>query len=148
MAMRPGQEEDSYISIIIDGFKSPLFWSLLLGATGVAGLLVGGIIYFAFYTLSYIALWVLLTGAILVFLSLILSPRAIAIFLVGRKGRYGTNVAIMTVAFFVILLIINFFLYNNPTRIDVTATRVFSLSDQTLQIIDDLETEVSQTLFL
>ena len=41
MAMRPGQEEDSYISIIIDGFKSPLFWSLLLGATGVAGLLVG-----------------------------------------------------------------------------------------------------------
>ena len=112
MAMRPGQEEDSYISIIIDGFKSPLFWSLLLGATGVAGLLVGGIIYFAFYTLSYIALWVLLTGTILVFLSLILSPRAIAIFLVGRKGRYGTNVAIMTVAFFVILLIINFFLYN------------------------------------
>ena len=147
MAMRPDQEEDSYISIIIDGFKSPLFWSLLLGATGVAGLLVGGIIYFAFYTLSYIALWVLLTGAILVFLSLILSPRAIAIFLVGRKGRYGTNVAIMTVAFFVILLIINFFLYNNPTRIDVTATRVFSLSDQTLQIIDDLETEVVANAF-
>ena len=147
MAMRPRQEEDSYISIIIDGFKSPLFWSLLLGATGVAGLLVGGIIYFAFYTLSYIALWVLLSGAILVFLSLILSPRAIAIFLVGRKGRYGTNVAIMTVAFFVILLIINFFLYSNPTRIDVTATRVFSLSDQTLQIIDDLETEVIANAF-
>ena len=67
--------------------------------------------------------------------------------MVGRKGRYGTNVAIMTVAFFVILLIINFFLYNNPTRIDVTATRVFSLSDQTLQIIDDLETEVIANAF-
>ena len=71
MAMRPGQEEDSYFSIIIDGFKSPLFWSLLLGAIGVAGLLVGGIIYFAFYTLSYIALWVLLTCDVLVFLYLL-----------------------------------------------------------------------------
>ena len=147
MSLPPEQQDESYKSILISSVKSPGFWSLVLGATGIAAIVIGGGIYLAFSTLSDLSLWVLLAGSLLVFLALILSPRSIAIFLVGRKGRYGTNVAIMTVAFFIILLIVNFLMYRSPNRIDVTATRVFSLSEQTLQILDGLDNEVVANAF-
>ena len=147
MSLPPEQQDESYKSILISSVKSPGFWSLVLGATGIAAIVIGGGIYLAFSTLSDLSLWVLLAGSLLVFLALILSPRSIAIFLVGRKGRYGTNVAIMTIAFFIILLIVNFLMYRSPNRIDVTATRVFSLSEQTLQILDGLDNEVVANAF-
>ena len=147
MSLPPEQQDESYKSILISSVKSPGFWSLVLGATGIAAIVIGGGIYLAFSTLSDLSLWVLLAGSLLVFLALILSPRSIAIFLVGRKGRYGTNVAIMTIAFFIILLIANFLMYRSPNRIDVTATRVFSLSEQTLQILDGLDNEVVANAF-
>lgn len=147
MSLLPEQEDESYKSILISSAKSPGFWSLVLGATGIVAIVVGGGINLAFSALSDLSLWVLLAGSLLVFLALVLSPRSIAIFLVGRKGRYGTNVAIMTIAFFVILLIVNFLMYRSPNRIDVTATRVFSLSEQTLQILDELDNEVVANAF-
>ena len=147
MSLPPEQQDESYKSILIYSVKSPGFWSLVLGATGIAAIVIGGGINLAFSALSDLSLWVLLAGSLLVFLALILSPRSIAIFLVGRKGRYGTNVAIMTIAFFIILLIVNFLMYRSPNRIDVTATRVFSLSEQTLQILDGLENEVVANAF-
>ena len=147
MALPPEQQEETYKSILISSVKSPGFWSLVLGATGIAAIVIGGGINLAFSALSDLSLWVLLAGSLLVFLALILSPRSIAIFLVGRKGRYGTNVAIMTIAFFIILLIVNFLMYRSPNRIDVTATRVFSLSEQTLQILDGLDNEVVANAF-
>ena len=147
MSLPPAQQDESYKSILISSVKSPGFWSLVLGATGIAAIVIGGGINLAFSALSDLSLWVLLAGSSLVFLALILSPRSIAIFLVGRKGRYGTNVAIMTIAFFIILLIANFLMYRSPNRIDVTATRVFSLSEQTLQILDGLDNEVVANAF-
>ena len=81
------------------------------------------------------------------FLAIVLSPRAIAIFLVGRQGRYGSNIVILTIAFFVIVLLFNFLLYRNPTRVDVTATRIFTLSDQTVQILNGLDGLVRANAF-
>jgi len=113
MSLLPEQQDESYKSILISSVKSSGFWSLVLGATGIAAIVVGGGINLAFSALSDLSLWVLLAGSLLVLLSLILSPRAIAIFLIGRKGRYGTNVAIMTIAFFIILLNLELFLLKN-----------------------------------
>tara|TARA_B100000586_G_scaffold129905_1_gene93937 strand:- start:276 stop:1946 length:1671 start_codon:yes stop_codon:yes gene_type:complete len=147
MSLLPEQQDESYKSILISSVKSSGFWSLVLGATGIAAIVVGGGINLAFSALSDLSLWVLLAGSLLVLLSLILSPRAIAIFLIGRKGRYGTNVAIMTIAFFIILLIVNIFMFGTSNRFDVTATRFFDLSEQTLQILDELDSEVVATAF-
>ena len=124
--MQPNESDDSYISIILSSFKSPAFWSIVCGVIGTLSVIAGGAINLAFDELARLALWVLLAGTVLIFLAIILSPRAIAIFLSGRRGRYGANVAIMTVSFFVILLLVNFLMYRTPTRIDVTSTRVFT----------------------
>lgn len=131
-------KDESYSEIILTSIKSPNFWSIILGAAGTFAVLLGGSINLAFDGLKDLSLWVLMIGAGLIFISLVLSPRSVAIFLAGRKGRYGVNVAIMTIAFFIILLVANFLMYQNPNRIDVTATRVFTLSDQTHSILDDL----------
>ncbi len=145
--MQPNESDDSYISIILSSFKSPAFWSIVCGVIGTLSVIAGGAINLAFDELARLALWVLLAGTVLIFLAIILSPRAIAIFLSGRRGRYGANVAIMTVSFFVILLLVNFLMYRTPTRIDVTSTRVFTLSPQTIQILKDLDTPVRANAF-
>lgn len=150
MSLPTEQQDESYKFIILSSLKSPGFWSIVSGTAGVSAIVIGGGINLAFEALSDLSLWVLLAGAILVFLALILSPRAIGIFLIGRRGRYGTNVAVMTIAFFVILLILNYLMFSMPnlrSRIDVTATRVFSLSPQTIQVIDELESEVVANAF-
>ena len=45
----------------------------------------------------------------------------------------------MTLAVFIILLVANYFMFTNPNRIDVTATRFFTLSPQTVSVLKDLE---------
>lgn len=150
MSLQTEQQDESYKSIIFSSVKSPGFWSIVSGTAGISSIVIGGGINLAFEALSDLSLWVLLAGAILVFLALVLSPRAIGIFLIGRRGRYGTNVAVMTIAFFVILLILNYLMFSMPNlraRIDVTATRVFSLSPQTIQVIDELNSEVVANAF-
>ena len=147
MSSQPEQTEESYSSILLSSIRSPGFWSVVAGGGGVAALVIGGAINLAFDTLSSLSLIVLLVGAILIFLAIVLSPRAVAIFLVGRRGRYGTNVAIMTIAFFLILLVLNFLIYQSPTRIDTTATRIFTLSPQTLRILDEMSSPIIANAF-
>ena len=145
--MSTNQNNDSYKEIILSLILSTNFWSIISATAGIASVALGGSIYFAFEGLSRLSLWVILVGSALIFLAILISPRAIAIFVVGRRGRYGVNAAALTIAFFVIVLVVNFIMYTNPTRIDVTATRVFSLSQQTIQVLDELDTEVMANAF-
>tara|TARA_Y100001970_G_scaffold28717_2_gene35312 strand:- start:89559 stop:91208 length:1650 start_codon:yes stop_codon:yes gene_type:complete len=145
--MSTNQNNDSYKEIILSLILSTNFWSIISATAGIASVALGGSIYFAFEGLSRLSLWVILVGSALIFLAILISPRAIAIFVVGRRGRYGVNAAALTIAFFVIVLVVNFIMYTNPTRIDVTATRVFSLSQQTIQVLDELDNEVMANAF-
>ena len=145
--MSTNQNNDSYKEIILSLILSTNFWSIISATAGIASVVLGGSIYFAFEGLSGLSLWVILVGSALIFLAILISPRAIAIFVVGRRGRYGVNAAALTIAFFVIVLVVNFIMYTNPTRIDVTATRVFSLSQQTIQVLDELDNEVMANAF-
>ena len=132
-------QENSYIYILIKLVKSTSFWSLISGVTGVFAFLLGGGLYLTFEEMSDVLLLVTSLGAILILLAIGLSPRAIAIFVSGRRGRFGLNAALMTLAVFIILLVANYFMFTNPNRIDVTATRFFTLSPQTVSVLKDLE---------
>ena len=132
-------QENSYIYILINFVKSTSFWSLISGVTGVFAFLLGGGLYLTFEEMSDVLLLVTSLGAILILLAIGLSPRAIAIFVSGRRGRFGLNAALMTLAVFIILLVANYFMFTNPNRIDVTATRFFTLSPQTVSVLKDLE---------
>lgn len=138
---------DSLIDVVLSSLQSTGFWSFVAAIVGIVALIAGGAMYFTVEELRDFSVTVIIIGIVLVFLALVLSPRAIAIFLVGRQGRYGSNIIVLTVAFFAIVLLLNFLLYRNPTRVDVTATRIFTLSEQTVQVLDGLDGLVRANAF-
>ena len=138
---------DSLKELVLSSLQSTGFWSFVTAVVGIVALIAGGAMYFTVEELREFSVTVIVIGIVLVFLALVLSPRAIAIFLVGRQGRYGSNIVVLTIAFFIIMLLVNFLLFQNPTRVDVTATRIFTLSDQTVQIMDGLDGLVRANAF-
>ena len=132
---------------LLDALKSAGFWSAIGAVVGVIATIAGVVLFLTIDELRNFSITVLIAGLILLFLALVLSPRAVAIFMAGRQGRYGANVAIMTVAFFAIVILINFLMYLSPQRIDVTATRVFTLAQQTVKVLDSLEGPVRANAF-
>ncbi|MCE2456334.1 MAG: Gldg family protein [Dehalococcoidia bacterium] len=131
----------------MDTVKSTGFWSAIGAVVGLVATIAGVVLFLTIDELSNFAISVLIIGLVLLFIALVLSPRAVAIFMAGRQGRYGTNVAIMTVAFFIILILINFLMFRSPSRLDVTATRIFSPAQQTLQVLDSLEGPIRANAF-
>lgn len=138
---------DGLKDLLLSSVQSTGFWSFILAIVGVVAVASGGILYLTIEEIRDFAVSVLVIGLVLLFLALVLSPRAIAIFLVGRQGRYGSNVIVMTIAFFAIVVLVNFLLFRTPTRVDVTATRVFTLSEQTLQVLNNMDTMVRANAF-
>lgn len=141
------RQGESTRDVLLSTVKSAGFWSAIVAIVGAISVLGGGILYLTISELENFAVSVLLIGLALLLLALILSPRAAALFLVGRRGRYGSNVLIMTLAFFVIAILVNFLLFRNPTRVDTTATQVFTLAPQTINILEDLDTTVRANAF-
>src|SRR5690349_5642366 len=64
-----------------------------------------------------------------------------------RQVRYGTNALIMTIALIAILVFVNILAERNHKRWDLTANQAFSLSQQTVQIINGLKHPVQITGF-
>ena len=144
---RPQDRRQSISTDLLDTVKSTGFWSAIGAIVGLVATIAGVVLFLTIDELSNFAISVLIIGLVLLFIALVLSPRAVAIFMAGRQGRYGTNVAIMTVAFFIILILLNFLLFRSPSRLDVTATRIFSPAQQTLQVLDSLQGPIRANAF-
>lgn len=86
-------------------------------------------------------------GMSLLILSLVVSIGPVGKALGARQGRYGTNTLVMVVAFVGILGLVNFIVFENPQRLDVTATKQFSLAPRTTELLDNLKEPVQATAF-
>src|SRR5262245_20369227 len=64
-----------------------------------------------------------------------------------RQVRFGTNATLMTIALLGILIFLNILAARNHKRWDLTADQDFSLSQQTLQIIQSVKRPVQITSF-
>ena len=143
----PARPDDSIRDLVFSTVRSAGFWSAIAAVVGVVAVAAGGGLYLGIEEIQNFAIGILVIGLALLFLALVLSPRAVAMFLVGRRGRYGVNMVVMTVAFFAIAVLINFLFFRSTVRYDVTATRVFTLAPQTVQTLDDLDTQVRANAF-
>lgn len=63
-------------------------------------------------------------------------------FIRSRQVRIGANATVMTVVFLAILVLVNIIAMRNHKRWDLTATGEFSLSQQTIQIIETIDQPV------
>ena len=94
------------------------------------------------------SVWTLLAlGGLFLLLFTVGAFNQIKVALLGRRGRYGTNTTVMIVAFALIAVLVNFVGYRNHKRFDVTAAGQFTLSRQTLKILEGLKQPVTATGF-
>ncbi len=64
-----------------------------------------------------------------------------------RQVRFGTNATVMTIAFLAILVLINILATRNHVRWDLTAEGAFSLTPESIQILQDLDQPIMITGF-
>jgi ABC-type uncharacterized transport system involved in gliding motility auxiliary subunit len=84
----------------------------------------------------------LISGGILIAISLAMNFGAIMQFFGKRSSRLGANTAVMSLAVLAILGIINFFGFRHHKRLDLTSEQLYSLSDQTRKIVAGLKQDV------
>jgi ABC-type uncharacterized transport system involved in gliding motility auxiliary subunit len=65
----------------------------------------------------------------------------------ARTGRYAANTLIMVAALTAILVLVAFISTENSYRLDVTATRQFTLAPQTKKVLGNLKEPVKATLY-
>ena len=66
----------------------------------------------------------------------------------AQKIRHGSNFAVATIAWFVILLVVNVFSYRHFVRWDLTANREFTVSQTTRELLGGLENIINVKVYL
>jgi len=122
-------------------FVMPRKWINIIGLAGFGLLLI----VFAIYVVMSIFAWY-----VKIFLGVGLAG-VLAFWvlnaLTSRMTRYGSNVAVMILLAFAILVLVNFVSAKHFKRADTTQGRIFSLSEQTDKILKGLAQEVKITAF-
>lgn len=113
---------------------------------GIAAVLAAGllIVQREFNLAIQICLTVIVLG---IALFVILEPRKIREALTRRQARYGSNLALLSIAFLGIVVAINYLVLNNTKRWDLTEAGKFTLSPESIEVIESLPDTVSILAF-
>ncbi len=86
-------------------------------------------------------------GATLFVAGLVMNGSSLLGFFTGRSGKLGTNTAVLSLAVIGLLVIANLLGYRHHKRIDLTAEQLYSLSDQTRNLVAGLSKDVKVIRF-
>ncbi|GAB4276960.1 MAG: hypothetical protein Kow0092_32740 [Deferrisomatales bacterium] len=117
---------------------------------GIVGAALAAAAWFvaAYYPTQKVLLWglgALGAGALAFFFAA--ERRLLARAPTSRAAKYGANAAAMTLAFLGILVILNVLALRHNEKWDLTAQKLYTLSDQTRKVLDGLDEEVKVTAF-
>jgi len=77
----------------------------------------------------------------------ILDPQRVRRLLTGRQARYGSNALIMLLGFIGIVVVLNYLIFENPKRWDLTEDNENTLAQETLDTLDSLAEPVVAKAF-
>ncbi len=80
-------------------------------------------------------------------LFIILDPEKVRVALKGRQARYGSNALLMSVAFIGLVVVINYMVFKNPQRWDLTENQQYTLAPETLDTLQSLPQTVKAIAF-
>lgn len=120
--------------------KKELFKAI--GYLGAALLISGAFRYYAFETWQKWEKIMVGAGGALLLLSLIVNFAEIKAVWSRRSTKLGANTVTMTLAVIAILGLLNFLGYRHSKRFDLSEEKLYSLSDQTKQILSNLKQDV------
>jgi ABC-type uncharacterized transport system involved in gliding motility auxiliary subunit len=124
-----------------------LGWAEFAGTVGVACLIAGTIRYTIQNEWTKSTDGILIAGGILVLASIAFGFRGILGFFSKRSSRLGTNTSVLVLAVLAILVIVNFLGFRHHKRFDLTAEKLFTLSDQTRKVVSGLRQDVTIVRF-
>ena len=78
---------------------------------------------------------------------IIMDPQSVKKILTGRQAKHGSNALILSIAIIGILVIINLVAYKNSLRWDFTEDKQNTLSQETIDILNKLETDITVKAF-
>jgi len=119
----------------------------IVGLIGLFAVAAGGITYAIkgeMETYSIAMLWVGLLAFLYYFY---VSFPDLKASLTGRSAKYGANTAFMILVFFLILVLVSYMSSRYKVRWDLTATKRYTLSDQSKKIVKALKKDVSAVAF-
>ncbi len=119
----------------------------VLAIVGAVAVLAGLGIFLFIRELRGASYTVMALGGIMLLVSLMASFVEVRSAITGRRGRYGTNTAVMIVAFIALALLLQVVVLRNSVRWDVTATRQYTLAPQTVEILKNLKQPIKATAF-
>jgi len=125
--------------------KQELFKTI--GYIGAVLVVAGYIRYSVQETLTLTNKIMLIGGGALLLIAIIFNFAAIRAYFSRRSAKLGTNTAVMSVAVIAILAMANFLGYRHHKRFDLTAEKLYSLSDQTRKIVSSLQKDVKVMKF-
>lgn len=109
---------------------------------GLVGLVLAGA-WFAVVRRPDMTVWVgLVAGVLGLALGIALDPGRVRAFLRGRQARYGLNALLLSLAVTGVVGVVNYLVYLDPPRLDMTEDQAFSLAPETLRVLRDLEQPV------
>tara|TARA_B110000014_G_scaffold250694_1_gene227227 strand:+ start:97 stop:1752 length:1656 start_codon:yes stop_codon:yes gene_type:complete len=121
--------------------------SLLISLTGLLALFIGLIFYAFLPETQNTAITTIVLGILLILIGMLISYKEVLGFIIQKKGRYSINSSIMVMAFILIGVLIYVLVARNSIRIDTTATRQYSLANQTTEILQNLTNPITATAF-
>lgn len=77
----------------------------------------------------------------------ILDPDRVRSGLTGRQARYGSNALVLAIAVIGIIVVINYLVYQNSQRWDLTENQQFTLAEESLATLDQLKQSVKALAF-
>lgn len=110
-------------------------------------LIAGTLRTFIQETMQPISRWLLIGGGVLFVLGVGGNFAAVLAFFRRRGTKLGANTAVLTLAVLAILGLVNFLAARHSKRFDLTAEKLYSLSDQTDKILTGLEKDVKVLKF-
>ncbi len=119
-------------------------------AAGIAGavLVLASLFVGAYYPAQKAVLWILAgTGAACLLGFVIAERRLLARAPASRAARHGANAVAITLALLGILVILNVLAIRHNAKWDLTAEKLYTLSDQTVKVLRNLDRDVTVTAF-
>jgi len=144
MAKEPQRSAPGWLAGLQRALEGLAVLLAVLGGLAVVG---GGGLLLWTPELRGFALATVAVGGALLALALLASLAGVRAALTGRRGRYALNTLALAGLATAILVLVNLIAYQRPLRWDLTASRQFTLSRQTVQVLESLPEPVQVTGF-
>jgi ABC-type uncharacterized transport system involved in gliding motility auxiliary subunit len=118
-----------------------------IGTIGVAMLIASGVRYSIQGELLTTSKVLLIAGGVFVLAAVIFGFRGILRAFSGRSAQQGTNTTILTIAVIAILGVLNFVGFRHHKTFDLTTEKLYTLSDQTRNIVSSLKQDLTVARF-